>query len=435
LTRVGLAMHRTFHAVGHSRNFRLFFFGQLVSTTGTWMNATASAWLVLRLTDSGVALGINTALLFLPILLVGAWGGAMADRIDKRRILIGTQAAYAFTALSMWGLIATDVVQLWMVYGLSLLAGIVTALDNPTRQSFYMEMVGDRDLTNAVSLNSAAFMGSRIVGPAAAGFLIATTGIAIPFLVDGISYVAVLAALLSMRREDMHIQLRDRRERGHVREGLRYVWNTSDLRRPLVLMSVVFTMSFNFSVLVPLLAERTFSGSAATFGALSALAGLGSFIGALAMANRASAEGGASPSMHKLAVYAVASGVSLVITAIVPTLGWAYAAMVPLGFAVMMFIIVANSMLQLGSRPEFRGRVMAFYGMVFLGSTPVGSLIAGWVGEVLGPRAGFLLGGAAALAAGAAALRWGSRERAADLTAPEAMAGALVAESASELPG
>jgi MFS family permease len=409
MTRVGLAVHRTFHSL-HTRNFRLFFVGQLVSVTGTWMNATASAWLVLSLTNSGVALGVNMALTFLPILLVGAWGGLMADRFDKRKILMGTQAVYAVLALTLFALVATDVVQLWMVYALSLAAGLVTALDNPTRQSFYMELVGERDLTNAVSLNSAVFTGTRIVGPAlAAALIVVAHTTAVCFLVDGVSYVAVIFALLAMRPDDLHGRDGERPERGNVREGFRYVWRTPTLRRPLVLMAVVFTLAFNFSVLVPLLAKQTFHGSAATFGVMSALAGLGSFVAALVMANRASTRSAAPPGIHRLAIFSLASGIALLLTAIAPTLRLAYVSMVPLGLTVMFFIITANSMLQLASKPEFRGRVMALYGMVFLGSTPIGAMIAGAVGEALGPRAGFAMGAVAALAVGVGALWWRSR--------------------------
>jgi len=409
MTRVGLAVHRTFHSL-HTRNFRLFFTGQVISVTGTWMNATASAWLVLSLTNSGLALGLNTALTFLPILLVGAWGGLMADRFDKRRILVGTQTVYAIFALTLFALVASGAAQLWMVYLLSLASGMVTALDNPTRQSFYMELVGERDVTNAVSLNSAAFTGTRIVGPALAGILIAVAHTtALCFLVDGLSYVAVIFALLAMRPDDLHGRDRDRSQRGSVREGLRYVWGSPDLRRPLILMAVVFTFSFNFSVLVPLFAKRTFGGDAATFGLMSALAGLGSFAAALVMANRASSRTAAAPGIRRLAIFALASGAALMLTAFAPSLRLAYASMVPLGLTVLLFIITANSILQLASKPAFRGRVMALYGMVFLGSTPIGSLIAGAVGEQLGARAGFLMGAGAAFAVGGVALWWRAR--------------------------
>jgi MFS family permease len=408
MTRVGLAVHRTFHSL-HTRNFRLFFIGQAASVSGTWLNATASAWLVVRLSHaSGVALGVNIALTFLPILLVGAFGGMLADRHDKRKILITTQALYAVLAFMLFALAATGVAQLWMVYALSLAAGLVTALDNPTRQSFYMELVPEGDLTNAVSLNSAVFMGSRIVGASIAGVVIATIGIAACFLIDGISYLAVIGALLAMRTADLHGSERASRERGGVREGFRYVWNSPELRRPLVLMTMVFTLGFNWAVLLPLLAKQTFDGSSATFATMSALTGVGAFIASLIMANRANSPASA-PGMRRLSMFAIVSGVALLLTAIAPTLELSYATMVPLGLTVMIFIITANSMLQLRSRPEFRGRVMALYGMVFLGSTPVGAVLTGLLAQHLGPRAGFGMGGAAALIAGCGGLWWRAR--------------------------
>ncbi len=397
--RVTAVIGRTFSSVRTSRNFRLYLTGNTVSAIGTWMNFTASAWLVLTLTDSGTALGANIALYFLPVLLLGAYGGVLADRFDKRHILMMTQASYGVVALALWGLVATGLVELWMVYGLSLASGIVTAIDNPSRQSFYIEMVGEEHVRNAVSLNSAAFTGSRVIGPAIAGVLIATVGIATCFLIDGFSYAAVLIALFAMRPAEMHAQKRSTRERGHLSAGLRYVWATDELRRPLLAMAVVFTVSFNFAVFVPLLADRTFHGDAGTFGALSALAGVGSFLGAIVMASRVPV-----PRMRDLALWSVATGVSLVLSGLAPTLWLAGAAMIPMGFTIMAFMITGNTMLQLNARPEARGRVMALYGIVFLGSTPIGAPIAGVIGEHLGPRVGFVISGVVAGGLGLALL-------------------------------
>jgi MFS family permease len=397
--RVTAAIGRTFSSVRTSRNFRLYLFGQTVSAIGTWMNFTASAWLVLQLTDSGTALGANVALYFLPVLVLGAYGGVLADRFDKRHILMITQAAYAAVALSLWALVATDVVELWMVYALSLASGVVTAIDNPSRQSFYIEMVGEEHVRNAVSLNSAAFTGSRIFGPAIAGVLIATVGIATCFLIDGVSYAAVLIALVAMRPAELHPQKRSTRDRGHLVAGLRYVWATDELRRPLLAMAVVFTVSFNFAVFVPLLAERTFGGDAGTFGALSALAGVGSFLGAIVMASRVP-----EPRMRDLALWAVAAGVTLALPGFAPTLFFAGVAMIPMGFTIMAFMITGNTMLQLNARPEARGRVMALYGIVFLGSTPIGAPIAGVLGEHLGARVGFVVSGLVAAGLGVSLL-------------------------------
>ena len=424
MSRVGVSVQRTFQSLSE-RNFRLYFIGQLISASGTWMNATATAWLVLHLSNSGIALGLNVTLLFLPVLLFGAFGGVLADRFDKRRILIWTQAAFVVISLTLWTLVGTGLVQLWMVYVLSLVYGMVTALDNPTRQSFYADLVGVEHVTNAVSLNSAAFTGARIVGPALAGLLIATAGkdvtagIARCFLVDGVSYLAVITALLLMRVTDLHAQQRSTRERGHLKAGLQYVWRTDELRRPLLVMTVVFAMSFNFAVLFPLLAKRTFGGTAVTFGVLSALAGFGSFLGAIVLANRA-----ARPTMKRLGVFSVASGVALVVVGLAPTLHLEFLAMPPLGFAVMAFMITANTILQVNARPQLRGRVMALYGVVFLGSTPIGAPIAGWIGQHWGPRGGLIVGGAFALAMGLVTLRWRRGESA---KAPE--------ESVSAVPG
>jgi MFS family permease len=393
--RLTAAFQRTFASVRSSRNFRLYLSGQVVSAVGTWMNFTALSWLVLQLTGSGTALGINSALAFGPMLLVGAWGGVLADRFDKRRILITTQVIFAGISLLLSGLIFTDVVQLWIVYTLSLTTGIVTAIDHPTRQSFYVEMVGEDVLTNAVSLNSAAFTGSRIIGPALAGILIATVGLAVCFLIDGLSYLAVLAALIAMRPEELHPQTRSTRQGGHLVEGLRYVWRTDELRRPLILMAVVFTLSFQWQVLIPLLAERTFLAGPREFGFLSATGGVGSFVAAIAMANR-----NATPRMRMLAVYAVAVGASMMLVAVAPTLWIAALLMIPIGYAAMSFMITGNTMLQLHAAPEARGRVMALYGIVFLGSTPIGAPVVGWLAEQVGVRVDFLLTGGVAVVLG-----------------------------------
>lgn len=403
MTRLGRALHRTFHAVSHSRNFRLFFLGQIVSVTGTWVQYVASAWLVLRLTGSGVALGVMSALNFAPVLVLGAWAGVLADRRDKRRILIATQTAFAVLALALWGLVATHVVELWMVYALSLLQGIVTAVDTPARQSFFAEMVSAEHLTNAVSLNSAVMTGTRIVGPAIAGGLIAGVGLDACFLVNGVSYLAVIGGLLAMRPEELH-RAPAPRDGGGLRAGLRYVWETPELRTPLLVMAAIFTFSFNFQVLLPLLARQTFRGEAGTFSSLLALMGVGSLVGALAMAR------GARPNAVRLMRSAAALGGASVVAGVMPNLWTALVAMVALGFVGIVFMITANTTLQLTARPEMRGRVMALYSVVFLGGTPIGAPIAGWSAEVLGPRWGLALGGLVAVAVGLVGL-WAVRRR------------------------
>jgi MFS family permease len=397
LTRVGLTVHRTFHSMRHSRNFRLFSIGQAISVTGTWMQMVATAWLVLQLTGSGVALGVETALAFGPILFLGAWGGMVADRHDKRRILVVTQTAFGLLALTLFVLVATDVVELWLVFAVALGQGIITSIDMPTRQSFVAEMVEQRDLTNAVSLNSAVFTGTRIVGPALAGVLIAGVGMEWCFLLNGVSYLGAIGALSLMRREELRPQRAPRAARA-IRDGLRFVWQSRELRRPLILMSVLYLFSFNFSVLFPLFAERSLRGDAGTLGTLFSLMGVGSFVAALVLAGRANAN------ERRLAVAASAVGLITLVVAFAPTAQSAFVAMVALGAAAIVFLITANSTLQLTSPPEMRGRVMALYGIVFLGSTPIGGPIAGWVGEHLGPRTGLAGGGLIAVVTGALGL-------------------------------
>jgi MFS family permease len=393
------ALQRTFASARTSRNFRLFLSGQFVSAIGTWMNFTASGWLVWRLTHSGSALGINSALAFGPMLILGAWGGVLADRFNKRKILISTQSAYAVLALVMATLIGTHVVELWMVYLLSVVTGFVTAIDNPARQSFYVEMVGEAELTNAVSLNSAAFTGARVIGPAIAGIVIAAAGMAWCFGLDAVSYLFVLGALIAMRPSELHAQPRSTRDKGHLVAGLKYAWATDELRRPLIVLAVMFIFVFQWQVLMPLLAEVTFHAGAREFGLLSAAAGVGAFVGAMTTASR-----NRDPSMKRMGSFAGLVGVTMLFVSVAPTLPFAMLAMAPVGFAAMCFMITGNTMLQRNAKPQARGRVMALYGIVFLGSTPFGAPLAGALGQALGPRVEFALMGVVAIGVGSVVL-------------------------------
>lgn len=400
MSRLADEVRKTFASMHVSRNFRLFFAGQLISVAGTWVNATALAVLVLRLTDSGVALGIQSALLFLPVLLFGVLGGTLADRFDKRRILLWSNAAYAALAGILFVLVATGVVRIWMVFAISLVNGLLYAIEPPTRQSFYVELVGEEHITNAVSLNSAVFMGTRVLGGAIAGTMIEAFGLWSPFLLDTVSYLAVIVALLAMRIDELHVQDRAAREPGLVRAGIRYVWASRELRVPLVVMSIVYLFTFNFSVLVPLHAHRTFSGSAQQIGWLYAAIGLGAFLGAIAMANRQPA-----PTLRRLAAFAVAFGAFQAIEGVAPTFWVAMLAMIPAGYASMLFAITANSTLQRFTRADMRGRVMALYTTIFLGSTAIGGPITGWVAERWGAPLAFVGGGVVAALAGFWAFR------------------------------
>ena len=392
MSSVVLAFHRTFHSL-RSWNFRLYLAGLAVSATGIWIHAVASAWLVLDLTGSGVALGLEMMFMFGPILFLGAWGGVVADRFDKRRVLLLTQSLFAVLSTALGVLTATGVVRLWMVYAISFVVGIVTTVDHPTRQSFVPEMVGRRDLTNAVSLNSAVFTGTRIIGPAIGAAVIAAAGIAPAFLLDGASYLAVIGGLLLMRRRELRPAERAPEGERGLAEGLRYVASTRELRLPLVLMGVLFAFSFNFMVLLPLMADREFAGGAGTYGSLLSVMGLGSFVGALVLAHRS------SPGIRLMGAAGAAVGIFSLAAALAPTLWWEWASVALLGFASISFMIVGNTTLQLTSEATMRGRVMSLYSVVFLGSTPIGAPIAGWIGQHLGPRVGLLAGGAVALLA------------------------------------
>jgi MFS family permease len=410
LTAFGSRAHNTVRSL-RVRNYRLYFYGQIVSLIGTWMQSVGQAWLVLRITGSGVALGVTMALQFLPVLLLGAWGGVIADRFDKRRVLVWTQSLSAVLALVLGILTITGTVELWMVYALALALGLVTVADNPSRQTFVMEMVGKDHVTNAVSLNSVTFTGARIVGPAIAAALIATGGLGLCFLINAASYIAVIAGLLLMRKDELLPQPRAARARGQIREGFRYAWSHPLLRRLLLLAAVIYTFSFNFSVIMPLLAERSFSGGAGTYGLLLSVTGVGSLLGGLAMAGHSKA------SERLIVAAALATGLLEGLAAVVPQLWMEVVVLIPLGFVLMVLMAGANSAIQLASDGAFRGRVMALYAMVFLGSTPIGGPLAGWAAEHLGPRAALGIGGAFAAVASLVAM-WatGIRHRGAQLT-------------------
>jgi len=398
------ATRRTFRSL-RIRNYRLFFFGQLVSLTGTWMQQVGQDWLVLRLTNQALPLGITLALQFAPMLVLGAWAGVVADRLDKRRLLLATQAAMASLALVLGVLTATGTIRLWMVYVLALLLGCATAFDMPTRQAFVSEMVGPDRVTNAVGLNSAVFNSARVVGPAVAGVLIAAVGIAPAFLINAASYLAVIAGLLAMDPARLHRLPPVDRAEGQVRAGLRYVWADQVLRSTIALVAVVGALGLNYRVALPLLARFTFGGDASAYGALASIMAAGAVVGALAAARRG------RPSRALLLGSVAVFGLLSVAAAAAPTLIAEAVVLAPLGVASMTFLATANSTLQLASSPEMRGRVMALYGLVFLGSTPVGGLLGGWMAGQFGPRSILLLSGVSSLAAvGLAALltrqRW-----------------------------
>jgi MFS family permease len=402
---VELATQRTFRSL-RIRNYRLFFFGQLVSVSGTWMQQLAQDWLVLRLTNRSLPVGITTALQFGPVLVLGIWGGLIADRLDKRRLLLATQGAMGALALALGVLTATGAVRLWMIYLLALLLGCATSFDMPARQAFVTEMVGSKELANAVGLNSAVFNAGRIIGPAVAGVLIGVVGIAPAFLVNALSYLAVMAGLWRMDPEALHRSTPVERSRGQVRDGVRYVLATPMLRWTILLMGVVATLGLNFRVALPLLARFTYHGGPSLYGVLASMMAAGSVVGALTAASRA------KPTQGLLLWSVIGFGVSSLVMAFLLDPVLAAIALLPVGFFTIAWISTANTTVQLGSAPEMRGRVMSIYGLLLLGSTPIGAMIVGWLSEAYGPRSSVLLAGLSSLiAVGIAILLRPDRQR------------------------
>jgi MFS family permease len=380
------------------RNYRMFFAAQLVNWTGTWVQWVAQGWLVLELTHSGFALGLVTALAWSPILVFGPWAGVIVDRFDKRRVLLFTNVASALGALVLGVATVTGIVTLWMVVSVALLLGFITALDNPSRQTFTLEMVGRERLTNAVSLNTATFTAARVLGPAIAGLLITTVGIGECFLFDSLSFIPITIVLLRMNRDELRPAEQIERKRGQVREGLRYVASVPVLRGLLTIMAVVGTLQFNFQLLLPLLAKQSFSGNAATLGLLGTMLGIGMLAGSLMNAALG------RPVRSVLLVGGLSLGAFTLLVAAAPTLWLAAVLMIPLGAASTSFLATINSTLQLSSSDRMRGRVMALYFVLFLGSTPIGAPVIGWIAETFTPRAALALGGVATLGACAYAL-------------------------------
>jgi MFS family permease len=375
------------------RNYRLFAAGAVVSNTGTWMSRITQDWLVLSLTGSAAAVGITTALQFLPMLLFGLYGGVIVDRFDRRKLLVLTQVALGLCGFALAVLTLSGHVQVWHVYLIAFLLGMVTVVDNPARQTFVVEMVGPKDLSNAVSLNSANFQSARLIGPAVAGVLITAVGSGWAFLLNGLSFLAPLAGLLLMRTAELHQVERVPRGKGQLREGLRYVGGRPELLWPIVLMAFIGTFGFNFPIWLTAFTDDVFRHGAGTYGLLNSLLALGSVAGALLAARR-----GASR-LRVLVGAALAFGLLEAAAALSPSF-WLFALlMVPIGMASLTVNVTANSSLQLATDPIMRGRVMSLFMLVFLGGTPLGAPLVGWITDAYGARVGFAFGGLVAAAA------------------------------------
>jgi MFS family permease len=398
MTSVRAAVRQTFSSL-RTRNYRLYFTAQLISVSGTWMQTVAQAWLVLHLSGSSVDLGLVVGLQFLPMLLLGPFGGLVADRVNKRNLLYATQSAGGLLALVLGVLVVTHAVELWQVYLLATLLGLVNVFDNPARQTFVMEMVGREDLPNAVSLNTVVMNASRVVGPAIGGVVIVLFGLGICFFVNAASYVAVLIGLAMMRSRELHPTEHVSRAKGQIREGFRYVWRTPSLRNTLLAIAIIGIFAYNFTVTLAVLAKVTFHGGAGAYSLLTSCMGFGAVMGGLLAAHRA------RPTPRLLQVLALVFGGLLAAVALAPTLLTASILIVFMGAASIGFIATANATLQLSADPTMRGRVMALYAMAFLGTTPIGAPLVGAIAQWTNPRVALLTGAVATVMA-AGILMW-----------------------------
>jgi MFS family permease len=383
----------------HGPAYRRFFTGQAFARTSVWVQSVAELWLVLKLTGSGVSLGLTTALQFAPMLLFGAWAGLLADRLSKRRILLFAQAWMVVPAAALFVLTASGAIELWMVYLLVLARGFGHAVDNPVRQAFLSEVVEPGLIPASVSLNAALVSSARMLGPAIGGVLIAAAGVVPCFAVATAGFIVAWLALVALRPQSLTVSEPIPREPGQLRQGLRHIRSEPSLLIPLAAMAVVGTLAFNFPVLLPLMARFEFHSGAGTFGALAAAMGVGAVLGALTNASRSRA-----PTLADLGLLALCFGAFTALLVAAPSLPLAFAALVCVGAASTTFAATTNSLLQLGADPHLRGRVMAMFSVVYLGSTPLGGPIVGWVAEHAGARAGFAVGAVATVLTGLAIL-------------------------------
>jgi MFS family permease len=395
--RIGVATRETFQSLG-VRNFRLFFTGQFISQVGNWLTMIALTLLVLDRTGSGVAVGFLVACQFGPVLVFGAWAGLIADRSDKRKLLLLVQTVAMVQSFALATLAFLHHAPIASYFVVAAIGGFATAFDNPARRSYVVELVPEEHVQNAVSLNSAVMTSSRIFGPAIAGLLITTVGYGWCFLADGLSYIAVLVGLWMIDSSTVRRSPLVARGKGQVRAGLRYVRQVPVLWISLVMMAVVGTLTFNFGVVFPLFVKRTLGGDTGAFTLIYSVTSVGSLIGALATARRKTAE------LRDVVLTTAAFGAAMTVLTFVPNLAIAYPVVMLVGLTSIAFMTTATAIVQLRADPVMRGRVLALQAMVFLGSTPIGGPILGWVCDTFGARAGVAVGGAAALGAAA----WGA---------------------------
>ncbi|GFG51480.1 MFS transporter [Mycolicibacterium agri] len=389
----------------HSPNLRIFLAGHCVSVIGTWVQRVAQDWLILQITHNGAALGISVAAQFVPMLVLGPYGGLLVDRLDRRRTIMATQAVSGVLAVVLAIITLLDVVTLWSVLLLALGLGLVTVLDVPARQAFIASMVEPADYANAQALASSVNNAGRLVGPAVAGVLIATAGVGVAFLINAASFVAVLISLAVLNAEQLRPSPRVPRKKGQVWEGARYLWRSPQLRATMFLVAVVAIFGQNFRVVLPMAATELYHGNAATYGWLTSAIGLGALVGAFVSASVH------IPTAWSVLLTTLAFGGVNVVAAFSPTLAMALGVMFGVGVTNIIFNTLARSVLLLNSEPEMHGRMMALHGQVFLGSTPLGGPLVGWLCEIWGARAGFLIAGGTALLAAALLARTARRSR------------------------
>jgi MFS family permease len=389
---------RIFSSLG-IRNYRLYFTGQLISMAGTWMQSIALAFLVLHLTGSGTDLGLVTAARFLPLLLLSPFGGVIADRVDKRRLIFLTQALSGLLAGVFSVLIATGEIRMWIVYLLSLTLGCVTVFDNPSRQSFIPETVPRTQLANAVTLNSVSINVARVLGAAVGGTVVAAVGFATCFALNGVSFLAVIVTLALMRPSELFTPERAKKEKGQIRAGMRYAFGTPELLIPLVLITVIGTLAWEFQVTLPLVATHSFHGGARTYGVMASVMGVGAVVGGLISAYRGQAKRATG-----MAVAAIGWGVAILAASAAPTLPLELVAMLFVGYGSITFNSLAKTTLQLAAAPAMRGRVMALWALAWGGSTPIGGPIVGWIGQEIGARWSLVAGGLPTVLIGLAVL-------------------------------
>ncbi len=394
-------------------NYRLYFFGQLVSVMGTWMQTVAQSFLVLDLTHSGTALGLTTAARFVPILLFGPAGGLFADRRNKRHILYVTQTLAGVLAAVLAILTGTHSIQVWSVVVLALALGFVNVFDNPARQSFITEMVPPEDLANAVTLNSVAMNLARVFGAAIGGILVATLGLALCFAFNAVSFAAVLVSLAAMSAAALYPSRPVKQRKGQIRAGLTYVRGTPELLVPLLMVGLVGTLAWEFPVTLPLMASREFHGGAGTYGLMTSVMGAGAVVGGLVSAARS------KPRARALCLAAIGWGAAITVAALAPSLWSELVVLLFVGYGSITFNSYAKTTLQLAARPEMRGRVMALWALAWQGSTPIGGPLVGWIAQSADPRWALIVGGIPTLLCGLAALPTLTRiDRRADAAAP-----------------